>query len=214
MKTNIEKVLSFLIELARLFLAWKKGGNRVWGMGYRVWGKTQKAGRKNPLTAKNRVWGTGYGVWGEKTPETESKTPESGRKKPPTADAENPHTPEKGDGEWWMVDGEEKNLLSHHTPTPIPQPPKNSDSVSADADDANSGIPGGDGDSAGSNGGAAVATGEKGYGEWGIVDGEDTPTPIPQDIPHHTPSPNPHTPLKLLGWGLMLYAGIRLLSRF
>jgi YesN/AraC family two-component response regulator len=48
---------------------------------------------------------------------------------------------------------------------------------------------------------------EKGYGEWGIVDGEEknllptnphTPTPIPQDVSPHTPSPIPRTPTVLL----------------
>ncbi|GAB6394259.1 MAG: hypothetical protein MdMp024_0571 [Bacteroidales bacterium] len=189
MKANFEKVLSFLIELARLFLAWKKGGNRVWGMGYRVWGKTSKTESKTPETEAGNCLARGRKGTG--------KSVKSGRKKvSKTADA-----------------------VSHHTPTPIPQPPKNSDSGSADANDAACGIPGGDGDSAGSNGGAAVAMGEIGYGVWGMGYGEEkepqTPaTKTPDGVFPHTPSPIPHTPLKLLGWGLMLYAGIRLLGRF
>jgi hypothetical protein len=52
-----------------------------------------------------------------------------------------------------------------------------------------------------------------GDGEWGIVDGEKEKGDGEPHIPHHTPSPNPYTPLNILGWGLMLYAGLRLLSR-
>jgi hypothetical protein len=135
MKVNIEKVLSFIIELARLFLSWKKGGTKA------------KVGNQ---------------------------------------------------------------LLSG-------------------ANHANSALPGGDGDSAGLHRGAALATSEAGgvnpamlgYGVRGTGYGEKeeaSPTQPPATAEAedpHTPSPvpRPPNPVNLVGWGLMVYAGIRLLAQ-